>query len=1003
MSKQQRGDGEYLESAACEQSLRPFLAYLMARHEAQGGVTELCLGPSLEQASWCGYFRPGDLETAVSLLAPAPRAKSSKHPRIGEAVVAYNPQPVSPELYDRAPGKFRRCEPAGQDDVVAHSMFSVRIGPVLPGTRPASDEEREHARPVAQQVAAYLKQRGVSLITIDAGDWFEVLVPTTPDLCLEHARSRSQDLIYLLASLFSTGTVQVQGDPGAPRPLPGTLLHPGAPPSGRPQRHVQLLRATFPDDADLFCLMADVPIYYEPDDPPDEANGPAVRKPRAKKKLGAKAGAKAAASPSIGTNQPAGAVAGAQLTSHAKPAPVAAWDATTAARVLGGVLQRSGLAFRPATLGGDQVYQLEACPVADGEDDDPYGCGVAVRADGSFTPRCRHEAHIPWKDFKKLISWAEHVKSVIRELGVPPRSLPYRATDSGLVYLLRIGKRVESVPLSNFLAWITRDVEEDDGVETRHTFEVEATLDGQTTRFDLPASQFAAMNWPVEHLGARAVVHARGSKSHLRAAIQLLSENVSSEKVYKHTGWRQHGGRWIYLHAGGAIGEYGAVPGVRVELPEQLCRYRLPAPPEGAALRDAVRASLRILDVAPDAVTVPLCAGVWRGVLGPTDFGTHLVGESGSGKTTLAALLQQHWGAELDAQHLPATWLSTANANELLAFTAKDALLTVDDFVPLGGKGGSARQHQEADRLFRGQSNSAGRGRLRSDATLQPPKPPRGMILSTGEETPRGQSLRARLLVVKLGPGVVDWEKLTGCQKDAAQGLYGAALSGFLQWLAPRLEQIRQEMPARLAALREMATRGDLHKRTPGVVANLYLGLELFAEFAVAAKAMTQAQSGVFLARCWAALGEVAAAQTAVQGDGDAAQRFLNLLRDALADGKAHVAGPKGDHPEHPERWGWRTEGEAWSASGPRVGWLEGSALYLDPDAALGVARLMAQGSEPLTVASKTLHKRLHAGGYLAQVDERRGRLLVRKTLAGQQREVLHLAANAVVPQPQGP
>src|SRR5262249_18488459 len=152
---------------------------------------------------------------------------------------------------------------------------------------------------------------------------------------------------------------------------------------------------------------------------------------------------------------------------------------------------------------------------------------------------------------------------------------------------------------------------------------------------------------------------------------------------------------------------------------------------------------------------------------------------------------------------------------------------------PGGGRSDAARQHREADSLLRRQGNSAGRGRLRSEGTLQALKPPRGLIVSTGEDTPRGQSLRARLFVLKLSPGAVKWERMTPCQQDAAEGLYAAAFAGFVRWLAPRLDEVRGEMPRRLAALREEATASGHHKRTPGMVANLFFGLELFCRFAV--------------------------------------------------------------------------------------------------------------------------------------------------------------------------
>src|SRR5437867_2728114 len=80
---------------------------------------------------------------------------------------------------------------------------------------------------------------------------------------------------------------------------------------------------------------------------------------------------------------------------------------------------------------------------------------------------------------------------------------------------------------------------------------------------------------------------------------------------------------------------------------------------------------------------VPLLAAVYRAVLAPCDFSLHVCGHTGFFKTEVAALCQQHYGAGLDARHLPASWLSTGNALEAVAFTAKDALLVVDDFSPL--------------------------------------------------------------------------------------------------------------------------------------------------------------------------------------------------------------------------------------------------------------------------------------------------------------------------------
>jgi hypothetical protein len=653
--------------------------------------------------------------------------------------------------------------------------------------------------------------------------------------------------------------------------------------------------------------------------------------------------------------------------------------------------------FRTEDEGGLRQFVLEACPIDDQEDSPPYTCRVTVRADGSFAVHCEHDAAARWRDFKSLVGWAQHARSVMKELGVaPPPAAPYRATDAGLFLLQRVGKRVAKLQLTNFCARITRDIAEDDGLEVRHQFEIEASLAGKVTRFTLPPAEFASGNWPLQYLGAGAVVFAAGTKGHLRTAVQLASAAALTERIYPHTGWREHERRFVYLHGGGAIGQDGPVPGVRVALPDALTGLRLPEPPSGEALAAAVRTSLGFLDVGPDRLTIPMYGLIWRVAVGGVDFSAHLAGPSGTGKTELAALAQQHQGAELDSRHLPASWLSTPGANELLAFHAKDALLVIDDFVPGAGLS-EARQHREADRVLRGQGNSAGRGRLAPGPALHAPRPPRGGILSTGEAIPRGQSLQARILVLDVSAGDLNWEQLTGAQHAAAEGRYAAAFAGFVRWLAPRLDAVRRTLPERLAALREQATASGLHKRVPAIVANLYLGLQLFAEFAVAAGALSGAEAEAFLQRSWQALGAAAAAQAALQAHGEPARRFLELLRAAVAAGQAHVAGPDGGAPDRPAERGWRPDGDGWAAAGDRIGWLDGPDLYLDPEAALAVAQWLAQERhEPLGVAARSLHKRLAEQGHLVSRDTTRDRLVVRRSLEGSVRAVLHVRADVL-------
>jgi hypothetical protein len=557
------------------------------------------------------------------------------------------------------------------------------------------------------------------------------------------------------------------------------------------------------------------------------------------------------------------------------------------------------------------------------------------------------------------------------------------------------------VALCNFSARIVEDLERDDGAEKTRMLAIEGTLADGTPlpRVEIAADSFPRMDWIVPAWGTRAVVFAGlGTKDHLRAALQLLSGHVPRRTVYRHTGWREIEDSWVYLHAGGAIGPNDPAPEVAVSLPEPLTGFELPDPPEGPELVDAVQASLGLLRLGPDRATFPLFAAIYRAVLGDTDFGQHLAGPTGCYKSEAAALAEQHYGATMDRLHLPANWASTGNALEGLAFVAKDVLLAVDDFCPAGSSADVQRYHREADRLFRGQGNRAGRLRMRADASLKPSKPPRGLVLSTGEDTPRCQSLGARMLKQDIGPGDFGPQPphsnptLTACQRDAAAGKYAAAMAGYIRWLAPQYEAIHNRLRSEIAELREKAAGDGQHARTPGNVASLALGLRYFLDFARTVGAIPEVEQAELWQRGWAALAQVAAAHAADILSGEPAALFLRLLSAAVASGRAHLASPDSEHPEDAQRWGWRPTGTEWQAQGRRIGWVDGDSVYLEPEAAYAEAcELARQQGESFPITPNTLRRRLKDKGLLVTADTARGKLTVRKTLQGNRREVLHV------------
>src|SRR5579871_2574134 len=258
-------------------------------------------------------------------------------------------------------------------------------------------------------------------------------------------------------------------------------------------------------------------------------------------------------------------------------------------------------------------------------------------------------------------------------------SLRYERGSRGLLRLEKDGEKATA--LTNFDARIVSDFLLDDGERERREFGVEADLGGRKVAFVLSAAEFARMDWALNRLGPRAIIYP-GQKQHARAAIQWLSREIRQEHIYTHLGWRKRGSQWMYLNGGGALGVGGPLSGVQVQLPAALQSFQMHSPQKGGEIVEAVRASLSCLSVAPDRISFPLLAAVYRAALGKVDFSVFLAGQTGVFKTAMAALCQQHFGASMDATNLPANFASTGNALEGIAFHAKDALLVVDDFAP---------------------------------------------------------------------------------------------------------------------------------------------------------------------------------------------------------------------------------------------------------------------------------------------------------------------------------
>ena len=525
--------------------------------------------------------------------------------------------------------------------------------------------------------------------------------------------------------------------------------------------------------------------------------------------------------------------------------------------------------------------------------------------------------------------------------------------------------------LCNFAARVSEEIILDDGAEATRAFLLDGELctGERLPQVRVPAARFSGMTWVADLWGFSAIVNAGlSTQDQLREAIQRLSPVPRLRRVFTHTGWRELDSEWFYLTAGGAVGRDGC----EVDLGPELARFSLPRTPENEV--EAMRLSLKLLDLAPLTVTAPLFAAIYRAPLAsawPLDFSLWIEGPTGSLKSTIASVFESHFG-HFSETALPGAWSSTANQLERRAFILKDAPFVIDDYAPSGM---DARELEtKASRLLRSQGNLSGRGRLRADLSERPAYPPRGIIIGTGEQHPPGQSLLARTLLVELDRTQVNLSALTEAQRTAARLPH--AMAGYLLWLAPQMGGLPKILREAFEGARHRATAGSEHLRVPGALAHLWIGLDCGLRYAVEVGAIPGAEAEGLKARCWDALWELGDRQAqSVEGERPS-WRFLTVFGALLAQGRTILLNKD-------------SRSDTYNGNAAMVGWQDEEFIYLIPEAAYrAVIQFCRESGEPFPVRSVRLLRDLEKEG-LSDCSE--GRHTATVTLGGQKRRVVKI------------
>ncbi|WP_377454651.1 telomere-binding protein [Rhodococcoides fascians] len=399
----------------------------------------------------------------------------------------------------------------------------------------------------------------------------------------------------------------------------------------------------------------------------------------------------------------------------------------------------------------------------------------------------------------------------------------------------------------------------------------------------------------------------------LRDALKVAGGLVIARTVrFRSTGWRKdRDDEWFYVHAGGAISASGARV-APVLLSGPLSRYDLPCPiADATRLRDAFMIdSGSMLTRLPVRVSAPLLGHVFRAALGPNPWVLTLVGSPGSYKTSIASIAMHHFG-ELWDRRRPASSMSgngdTLNALRIKLNSSKDALYWADDVAPTRDWGAAQKALEEFARMVH---NGEQRSRSSRDGlSILDGTAPRSSAMVTSEVMPRPGSGAQRMLVVPLQSDEIELDELIRLDDERSRHGRALLMASFLQWLCPRLDEIREKVFVEGAHYAESLREQGETVRQAEAVGAVWAGWQAVTAFLLDVGALDADEVERVLDAVDGGLHDAVIAAADPDLPSRTGARVRELLAHALRTGLAYVDDVRtGEAPARPlaGRLGWR-------------------------------------------------------------------------------------------------
>lgn len=469
-------------------------------------------------------------------------------------------------------------------------------------------------------------------------------------------------------------------------------------------------------------------------------------------------------------------------------------------------------------------------------------------------------------------------------------------------------------------------------------------------------------------------------------AMSSISPPSDHSIVHTTVGWRDAETGPYFVHAAGAIAKGGAVD-VEVDVEKTSEIYAMPEPTTD---RDALRQawidgtiSLRESEL-PARVVAPLLGHAWTAPVMPGPIILHLVGGFASYKSSHSRLAVQYFAPNLTYMTKglisgAAGGATTIGLQRTLSSISHMPVI-VDDFAPDGDAKGAIRRISALGRTV---FNGIGRLRGKQRGGAEADRPIVASIITSGELSAQG-SADSRIVNLPLDPATVKdggeiFGRLESRHNRYARATIGAAL---VQWVAGRRDQLvedftqaEEDVDHRLCTqtywrnrIPRQSGHNGLHDRLVQSAVTLDRGIVIMLMMLRDLDVITADEAKDFYS--WARDGIAEAISLQDSSASDPAEQLMEYLREAIANGNAHLSGIDGAVPDDAAALGWVDQSTGmhpqWRPNGQRIGIINGDRLYLLPTTVISVANQMSQrADEAFSETKVSLASSLQSHGWL--------------------------------------